>query len=215
MAAQPIRYQGRKATRSSSRQRRDDILEAALRIIVRHGIRGVRHRAVAREAGVPLAATTYYFKDLDGLINDAFSLFAEREMKQTAELRAICFSAVEAATGGDSVELAEQLAVAVADHIFRQAIDRDGRILEQAFREEALRNAALHDAMASSMLQTIEPIIQFCENLDSIEPTADARIILGTILQLEYEYAMCTPPPRDATQIRATVRHLMRSLFGV
>lgn len=215
MSAESIRYQGRKATRSSSRQRRDEILEAALRIIVRQGVRGVRHRAVAREAGVPLAATTYYFKDLDGLINDAFSLFAERGMSQKAALRAVCFSAVDTAATGDDIALVDHLANAVADHIYRQVVDRDDRILEQAFREEALRNVQLHDAMIGSMQQTIEPIIQFCENLRSAEPMEDARIILGTILQLEYEFAMREPPPVDPAQIRPTVRRLLQRLFGV
>jgi len=45
-----IQYQGRQARREGSEQRRRSILEAALRIIVREGIRNVRHRAVAKEA---------------------------------------------------------------------------------------------------------------------------------------------------------------------
>ena len=42
-----IQYQGRKARRTGSEQRRQAILEASLSIIVREGIRAVRHRAVA------------------------------------------------------------------------------------------------------------------------------------------------------------------------
>ncbi|WP_373691576.1 TetR/AcrR family transcriptional regulator, partial [Endozoicomonas sp. SESOKO2] len=55
-----LKYQGRKTSRANSEQRRRTILEAALRIVVRDGVRGVRHRAVAKEAQVPLSATTYY-----------------------------------------------------------------------------------------------------------------------------------------------------------
>ena len=72
-----LKYQGRKASRVNSEQRRRCILEAALRIVVREGIRGVRHRAVAKEANVPLSATTYYFKDISDLITDTFTLFVE------------------------------------------------------------------------------------------------------------------------------------------
>ena len=63
--AESVQYQGRKASRRGSEQRRQDILDAAMRIVVRDGVRAVRHRAVAAEAGVPLSATTYYFKDFD------------------------------------------------------------------------------------------------------------------------------------------------------
>ena len=65
--AQSVEYQGRKASRHGSEQRRQLILDAAMRIVIRDGVRGVRHRAVAAEAGVPLSATTYYFKDIDDL----------------------------------------------------------------------------------------------------------------------------------------------------
>src|SRR5690606_30300634 len=60
--AESVQYHGRKAIRRRSEVRRQAILDAAMRIIVRDGVRAVRHRAVAAEAGVPLSATTYYFK---------------------------------------------------------------------------------------------------------------------------------------------------------
>ena len=56
--AESVQYQGRKASRQGSELRRQAILDAALRIIVRDGVRAVRHRAVAAEAEVPLSATT-------------------------------------------------------------------------------------------------------------------------------------------------------------
>lgn len=54
-----------------SRQRRDALLEAAVRVFAEGGIRAVTHRAVAAEAGLPLAATTYYFASIQELVRDA------------------------------------------------------------------------------------------------------------------------------------------------
>ena len=62
------------AVRASGRQRRLQILEATLRIIRRGGLRAISHRAVAAEASVPLAATTYYFRDLEDLITEEEAL---------------------------------------------------------------------------------------------------------------------------------------------
>ena len=74
-------YHGRKPARQSSEQRRLAILQAALRVMVRDGVRGVRHRAVALEADVPLSATTYYFKDIHDLLADALTLYAKEVME--------------------------------------------------------------------------------------------------------------------------------------
>lgn len=73
-------------------ERRRVILDATLRLIAADGIDAVRHRAVAHEAGVPLAATTYYFMSKDEMIEDALVYAAEVEMARVAahanELRA-------------------------------------------------------------------------------------------------------------------------------
>jgi AcrR family transcriptional regulator len=60
--------------------RHDAILDAALRLVARGGPRAVTHRAVAAEAGVPLAATTYYFASRDDLIGQTLLRCAERDV---------------------------------------------------------------------------------------------------------------------------------------
>lgn len=52
-------------------ERRERILAAAERILLERGIDGLSHRAVAREADVPLGSTTYYFATLDDLLDAA------------------------------------------------------------------------------------------------------------------------------------------------
>lgn len=60
--------------------RRQAMLDAALALVARGGPRAVTHRAVAAEAGVPLAATTYYFASRDDLVAQALIRCAERDM---------------------------------------------------------------------------------------------------------------------------------------
>jgi TetR/AcrR family transcriptional regulator, regulator of biofilm formation and stress response len=62
--------------RSSSRRR--DIVEATLRLICQEGVNGISHRAVAAEAKVPLASTTYYFDSKDALVEEALELAVVR-----------------------------------------------------------------------------------------------------------------------------------------
>jgi DNA-binding transcriptional regulator YbjK len=59
---------GRRARGAASR---DAIVEAAGRVVVARGLAAVTHRAVATEAGVPLARTTYHFPTIEALLQAA------------------------------------------------------------------------------------------------------------------------------------------------
>ncbi len=60
-------------------RRRGALVSAAADLLCEGGIDAVRHRAVARRAGLPLASTTYYFSSLDDLIAKAVEHIGERE----------------------------------------------------------------------------------------------------------------------------------------
>ncbi|MFC8274980.1 TetR/AcrR family transcriptional regulator [Streptomyces sp. NPDC057271] len=49
-------------------ERRQRIVDAALRVVGARGIGGLSHRTVAAEADVPLGSTTYHFASLDELL---------------------------------------------------------------------------------------------------------------------------------------------------
>jgi TetR/AcrR family transcriptional regulator, regulator of biofilm formation and stress response len=56
-----------------SRQRRDELLAAAIELFAEGGSRAVTHRAVARTAGLPPATTTYYFASIEDLLREALA----------------------------------------------------------------------------------------------------------------------------------------------
>jgi DNA-binding transcriptional regulator YbjK len=66
-------------------RRRYALIKAAAELLCEDGFEAVRHRAVARRAGLPLASTTYYFSCLDDLIASAV---AHVGMLEVAQLRA-------------------------------------------------------------------------------------------------------------------------------
>jgi DNA-binding transcriptional regulator YbjK len=59
-------------------------VSAAADLLREGGFDAVRHRAVARRAGLPLASTTYYFTSLDDLVINAVEYTGTQE---TAQLR--------------------------------------------------------------------------------------------------------------------------------
>src|SRR4051794_24995749 len=66
-------------------RRKYALVTAAAELLCEGGFDAVRHRAVARRAGLPLASTTYYFSSLDDLINKAVEHVGIREAQQLRE----------------------------------------------------------------------------------------------------------------------------------
>jgi DNA-binding transcriptional regulator YbjK len=217
-AAAKIRYRGRTARQTESRERQRAILEATLRLIVRDGMRGVRHRAIAQEAGVPLAATTYYFKDLSDLIADAFNLYVEDTLRDSEDLERSSLAALERHTGEAlrtqevREELARTLTRHLTAHIRAQVRRRGDRILEHAFRNEALRNARLAAISQIPQARTLTTIAAFLSRCGSSDPDADAQILFGFILSLEYQVLLGAV---DETLIERSVGRLARHVLGV
>lgn len=52
-------------------RRRQEIIEAAAKILREHGPQAVSHRSVAKQVGCSLSAMTYYFSGLDDLLGEA------------------------------------------------------------------------------------------------------------------------------------------------
>jgi TetR/AcrR family transcriptional regulator, regulator of biofilm formation and stress response len=100
--------------------RRGRIVEAALVVIARGGPAAATHRAVAAEAGVALASTTYHFASKDEIVAAAFELAIERSIaaveRSTAPPRAaapgeLCerlLALVDALCADDQAPLAAQ-----------------------------------------------------------------------------------------------------------
>lgn len=70
------------ASTAKGERRRHALIEAAAALLDEGGFAAVRHRAVAERAGLPLAATTYYFHSLDDLVIAAVQHHARAELKR-------------------------------------------------------------------------------------------------------------------------------------
>ncbi|MFR0689815.1 TetR/AcrR family transcriptional regulator [Enterobacterales bacterium AE_CKDN230030158-1A_HGKHYDSX7] len=221
--AESVKYQGRKASRQGSEQRRQAILDAALRIIVRDGVRAVRHRAVAAEAGVPLSATTYYFKDIQDLITDTFALFVER----SAEGLSAFWADAEGDLQGMAASLSQndpQTRRALTDSIVELAINyvqvqlterREQLLAEQAFRQEALLNPRLLELAQRHRRILSLGVVHFFEVLGSKRPEQDARVLTAIILQMEYQGLVDGADHLQIDEMRAILSRYLDLVMGL
>lgn len=112
------------ARRGGDTDRRRRILEATLVVLGRDGPGALTHRAVAAEADVPLAATTYYFASKDELLREALELLVALEAERLAEQRDRLGAALadpEVAARAIADVLAAQAAIAVKFELYLAA----------------------------------------------------------------------------------------------
>lgn len=117
-------------------ERRQRIIDAAIRVVGAKGIAGLSHRSVAAEADVPLGSTTYHFKTLDELMVAA--------LRQANEGFAVMVRASGALADPDA-DLAGELARLMGEWI---SGDRTGVELEYELYLAALRRPALRAVAA-------------------------------------------------------------------
>ncbi|MGQ7956632.1 TetR/AcrR family transcriptional regulator [Pseudomonas sp. SP16.1] len=220
--AESVQYQGRKASRQGSEQRRQAILDAAMRIIVREGVRAVRHRAVAAEAQVPLSATTYYFKDIDDLITDTFAQFVERSAAHmaafwdgTQDLLAELVGRLDGSAAARR-QLADEIAALAVQYVQRQLRERrDHLVVEQAFHQEALLNPRLRELVRAHRQILQQGVAQFFEVLGSRQPEQDAVLLTATIERMEYQGLLDGLEQLDSEGMLAILKRYMNLVLGL
>ena len=76
-------------------RRRQTLVKVAAELVIERGIAAVNHRAVADRAGLPLAATTYYFASLAELVEAAVAVAADRWLRGAQDVVADLPSVLE------------------------------------------------------------------------------------------------------------------------
>lgn len=213
-----VAYRGRRAARTGSEQRRKAILEATLRIIIRDGIRAVRHRAVAKEAGVPLSATTYYFKDIHDLIADTFTLFVENALAKVIDPVWVeiyqftsAYTPEQLREESRRLELIAGLAKLSADFIERElTLHREHLLAERAFLQAAIADERLREQAMVFRRKIVEGLMAFCTLLGTVDPELDAEMFHDTFLMLELENLLGAEGSFDRARAERVMAHRMR-----
>ena len=185
--------------------RREQILEAALRVIGRAGVQAVTHRAVAEEASVPLGSTTYYFDSRDDLVRQALEYVAASEVERYGqrgeELR--------------TVKTPRQLADRLIDELVAAAQDRIAYIAEYELWLEAGRRPELREAAQSWCDAEQRSVALAMETLGSADPATDASLVVAAIDGLgERVLAREDDPVEAAEEFRPELRRLIERLVG-
>jgi DNA-binding transcriptional regulator YbjK len=192
--------QGAGPRQDRSRARREALLRAAIELLGETGVRSVTHRAVAERAGVALASTTYYFRSVRELVEEALKLHvAER----VAELESLVEVALHA-SGASVTQLAERMAAVLV------AAPTPTLVAQYQMYLDAGRNPALQPA-ATNALDAFEGLIaRVLTALGAREPQAAAEAFFALFDGFALHRLA---RPRDPETEAAVLFVAMRALF--
>lgn len=197
-------------------ERRVAILRATWQVVLADGVRGVKHRAVAKAAGVPLASTTYYFKDIQALLVESFQLFANESLAQFTqpfwqraeiELAALPLDANREELETILVELTtEFIELRLHDH-------REHLVMEYAFWYAALHDAELKAAVRDMALAWIRLLLPCLARFQLTNDEQAARTLLGAVRRVEYEGLIHGTATHRPGWVREAMAYQMRGLW--
>ncbi|MBT2390397.1 TetR family transcriptional regulator [Streptomyces sp. ISL-1] len=134
-------------------ERRQRIIDAAIRVVGRSGIGGLSHRTVAAEADVPLGSTTYHFASLDELLVAA--------LRQANEGFAAAVRKSGALVDPDA-DLAEELSRVMGEWLGgeRTGVELEYELYLAALRRPALRPVAAEwcEELAETLARRTDPV---------------------------------------------------------
>lgn len=186
---------GKRPSPPRGEARRQLILEAALRVIAREGPAAVTHRRVGEEAGLPLAATTYWFDSKDELLYEAYRLAAERDGERLRRLAA--------EQGGD--------VVAIVLRLLTEDEGEDTAAASYTIAAEATRRPRLRAISRAWTATYVEVLAEALTAAGSPRPELDANLLTLTVIGIMND-RMATGV--SGGQEREVVERLISSLLG-
>jgi DNA-binding transcriptional regulator YbjK len=148
--------------------RRDLILDAAITVLGEEGLAALTHRRVATAAGLPLAATTYWFASKDDLLVHAFRRAADRDI---ARVRRVAAESTD-----------KDVADALADVLGAELADgRTALIACFTMWVESARRPELREIEAEWTAAYEGVIAELLRAAGSPQPQLDSRVLTATL----------------------------------
>jgi len=188
----------------ASKQVREAIVAATVRIVAGEGVAAVTHRRVAAEAGVALSSTTWHFATKADILEAALHWTARREVDRIAGIADRL-----GATGFDASAWAAEL----ADWLIEQVtVEREIAVALYRLQVELLGSdgaRTVHREWGQGLLAVGEPVL---EHSSTPTPELDVRLVVAALDGLRM--SVLNSGERDIEWLRPAVRRQLQALLG-
>lgn len=202
--------------RTKGEQTRNQILNAAIEVLATNGIKGTTHRAIANHASLQLSLTTYYFKDIQELVHEAFLLSSTRTISKAGATWLQAFDLLDK-QGKTQLrklsvrqELVKVLTQMATEYLVNKVKNNSTDLaVEQLMFTEIQISTQLRDLANAHRKALLEPFIKLCSYFNYNNANVDADILLTVFTQLEYRNLMVDHDKIDQEYIHATISRLL------
>jgi AcrR family transcriptional regulator len=185
---------------SERSERRQRLLEEAVRLVSESGLASVTHRNVEQAAGAPHGSVTYWFGSREGLISALIEWLCDESERQA---RAIATPVQQQLAAGQALDI-DAIATALSAWM-------DGTAFHQLARMELELQGARERAHAERMTQAAQVFWDMCaaiaEGLGSEDPDRDGRAMAAMLDGLLLD--RLAHPPQSQDVVVASVRWLL------
>jgi AcrR family transcriptional regulator len=176
--------------------RQDAIADAAIRLVATRGLRGLTHRAVDAEAGLPPGSTSYYLRTRNALLTACVSRMLTRDVAGMPP------------PGADPVELMVAMTAGLAQ-------DRpDDLVARYELSLEASRQPELRTAIVEGGRQLRAMLAQLLAELGVPDPEAAAWPVAAMLDGLMYDRVAGTGTTLSPEAFEAAVRRSVTALIA-
>jgi TetR/AcrR family transcriptional regulator, regulator of biofilm formation and stress response len=188
----------------ASKQVREAIVAATVRIVAGEGVAAVTHRRVAAEAGVALSSTTWHFATKADILEAALHWTARREVDRIAGI---------ADRLGDTGFDATAWAAELADWLIEQVtVEREIAVALYRLQVELLGSdgaRTVHREWGQGLLAVGEPVL---EHSSTPTPELDVRLVVAALDGLRM--SVLNSGERDIEWLRPAVHRQLQALLG-
>lgn len=208
--------------KSKGEQTKGLILAAAIKVLARNGIKGTTHRAIALEANIQLSLTTYYFKDINQLVHEAFTLNSANVTAKAGAAWKLAFQLIESYSKTElrrvstrealSDKLSAMSSAYLADQITKQPTEL---AVEQLLFTEIQITPELRSLAKQHKTLLLSPFIKLCRYFNKQDPELNADIMLTMYKQIEYRNLADDFDEQKREEINQVTQRIIRWIMGL
>ena len=208
--------------RSKGERTREKILLAAINVLALNGIKGTTHRAIANHAEIQLSLTTYYFKDIGELVQQAFQLNSDHLRARTDTILHKVFESLESFDKSSlrKASVKNELVVSLADitasylfeNVKKEAISL---AVEQLMFTTVQVSPELKKLAYEHEQSQIKPFTRLASFFNKKDPEVDAQMMRTIFSQLQYSQLPLEESELSIKPIEEVTRKLIGWVMGL
>ena len=207
---------------SKGEKTKQHILNSAISVLAAHGIKGTTHRSIAKEADIQLSLTTYYFKDIQALIHQAFQLNSEKTIALASLTWQNAFNILDKFSAADlkkstiKQQLCDDFSAMASEYIFQKITTQAHSLaVEQLLFTEIQIAPELRELAKQHKAALMAPFLRLSQHFNKNSPHIDADIMLTILTQLEYRHLSTPVDLIDKEELALMTHRIIAWVIGV